>query len=65
MQERVDEIDSKQQGDAKPNQRFIHGAILSKTAASARIGARDHKEKEAKADINDIRHHPLLALLRD
>ena len=60
MKERVNEIDAEQDGDAKTDDGFIHGAFLSKTTAGARIGAHHDKEKDAETEINEIGHDPLL-----
>jgi hypothetical protein len=60
MQERVDKIDSEQDSDAQTDDGFIHGPFLSKTPASARVGAHQDKEKDAEAEIDEIGHdHPL------
>lgn len=60
MQQCVDEIAAEQDGDAKADDGFIHCAFLSKTTASARIGARDNKENDAEAEIDEVGHDPLL-----
>ena len=59
MKERVNEIDAEQDGDAKTDDGFIHGALLSKTTASARISAHDNKEKDAKTEVDEIGHDAL------